>query len=260
MSFFREVSNIANEQVFNNRTENYGKSRPGYAEDVIELLFRDIVKSDDKIADIGSGTGIFAKAFIERGFDVFCVEPNAEMQSQAVKIFGGNPHFVPISASAEATTLPDHSVDLVTAASAFHWFDAEKFRVECKRILKPNGIFFAVANSRDYNDPFTLRQHEICEKFCKNFTSLRHGLDKSIPKYEAFFGTAMKHAEFDYPLEYTKEKFIQRSLSSSYAPEPDTENYQKYVEELWVLMNEFAPTVEKITVPNVSIAYWGNLS
>lgn len=251
---------MANEQVFNKRTENYVKGRPGYANGVLKLLFHDILKPNDKIADVGSGTGIFAKAFIERGFDVFCVEPNEDMRAQAKKIFAGNPHFISVAASAETTTLPKHSIDLVTAASAFHWFDAEKFHTECKRILKPKGIFFAVANGRDYNDPFTLRQHEICMEFCMDFTSLRHGLNKSVPKLEILFGSNINHSEFNFPLEYTKDKFVQRSLSSSYAPEANTVAYQKYIEKLWALMDEFAPNSDKIIVPNVSVAYWGELS
>lgn len=251
---------MANEQVFNNRTESYVKGRLGYADGILELLFHDILKPNDTIADVGSGTGIFAKPFMDRGFDVFCVEPNEAMRAQAERTFASNPHFISVAASAEATTLPDHSVDLITAASAFHWFDAERFHAEGKRILKPHGIFFAVANGRDYNDPFTLRQHEICTAFCKGFTSLRHGLNKSIPMLEILFGSRINHAEFDFPLEYTKEKFVQRSLSSSYAPEPNTAAHQKYVEELWALMDEFAPNGDKIVVPNVTVAYWGELS
>ena len=251
---------MANEQAFSNRAENYSKGRPGYAKGVSELLFNDILKPNDKIADIGSGTGIFAKAIIERGFDVFCVEPNEDMRTQAKKLFSGNPHFISVAASAETTTLTEHSINLVTAASAFHWFDTEKFHTECKRILKPNGILFTVANARDYTDPFTLRQHEICMELCKGFTSFRHGINKSAPKLETLFGININYAEFDYPLEYEKEKFVQRSLSSSYAPEINTAAYQKYIEELWALMDEFAPDNGKITVPNVTVAYWGELS
>jgi ubiquinone/menaquinone biosynthesis C-methylase UbiE len=248
------------EQLFSDRAESYVKGRPGYANGVSELLFRDILKPNDKIADIGSGTGIFAQAMIEHGFDVFCVEPNDEMRIQAEKNFAGNPHFISVAASAEHTTLPEHSVDLVTAASAFHWFDAEKFQTECKRILKPNGIFFCVSNRRDQNDLFTRRQHEICTELCKNFTSLRHGFTKTVPKLEALFGCNINHAEFDFPLEYSKEKFIQRSLSSSYAPEPNTAAYEKYIKELWTLMDAFAPNSGQIIVPNASVAYWGKLS
>ena len=125
--------------------------------------------------------------------------------------------------------------------------------------MKPGGILFTVINSRDYNDPFTIRQHEICKELCPEFTSLRHGLEKSVPEFERIFGPNLNHAEFDYPLEYTKEKFVQRSLSSSYAPDPDTDEYQRYARELWSLMELFNPNSDKIVVPNVSVAYWGRL-
>ena len=251
---------MQNVNIFTGHADSYLKGRQGYSDKVYDLLFNDILKPFHQIADIGSGTGIFAKIVIEHGYDVFCVEPNEDMRSKAIAHFSANPHFISVASSAESTTLPDDSVNLVTAASAFHWFDASKFQIECKRILKPGGIFFAVANARDYTDPFTLRQHEICMQLCPNFVSLRHGLDKSVPKLKMMFQKDIHHAEFDFPLVYEKEKFIQRSLSSSYAPEPGTKASEKYVELLWELMDEFYPNDNKIKIPNVSAAYWGKLS
>ncbi|MEA4869557.1 MAG: class I SAM-dependent methyltransferase [Christensenella sp.] len=251
---------MANEQVFLHRAEHYANGRLGYADGVSELLMHDILKPNDIVADIGSGTGIFARQMIEHGFNVFCVEPNEDMHVQAEKAFVGNPHFISVAASAEATTLGEHSTDVVTAASAFHWFDAERFQAECNRILKPGGILFVVFNARDYGDPFTLRQHALCMEFCKGFTSLRHGLNRSVPKLEALFGAHLNHAEFDFPLAYTKEQFLQRCLSSSYAPEPDTATYQGYIDGLRALMDEFVFDDDKIIVPNISVAYWGSLS
>lgn len=251
---------IANKNLFDNRAENYSKGRFGYAQAVVDLLCNEILKPNDKIADIGSGTGIFAEEFIKRGYDVYCVEPNDNMRAQAEKIFADNPHFISVAATAEHTTLSANSIDVVTAASAFHWFDADKFEKECKRILKPDRILFTVINSRDYNDPFTVAQHDLCKKLCPDFTSLRHGLEQSVPQFEKLFGQNLKCAQFDFPLEYTKERFLQRSLSSSYAPMPDTEEYQKYIQELRALMELYAPNNDKIVVPNSSVAYWGKLS
>lgn len=179
------------------------------------------------------------------------------MRRQAQAQFAGNPHYHAVAATAEATTLPEGSVDLVTAAAAFHWFDPVAFHAECRRILKPGGVFFSISNSRDYHDPFTRRQHELCLRLCPTFTSLRHGLEKSVPHYAAFFGADLHCAEFDFPMIYQKEQFVYRSLSSSYAPEPGTEAYNAYAEELRALMDEFAPDSDQITIPNVSVAYWG---
>lgn len=251
---------MAKEQLFTGRAEHYAAGRPGYARGVFDLLFGDILKEGDVIADVGSGTGIFARAMMERGFDVYCVEPNGEMRAQAEKCLAGNPHFRAVAATAEATTLPSCSVNLITAASAFHWFDADLFSKEAKRILKPGGIFFAVINARDYGNPFTVRQHEICVKLCEGFTSLRHGLEESVPKLEKLFGSGMNHAEFDFPLEYTKEKFIRRSLSSSYAPKPGTAACERYRAALQMLLDEFFPESDRLVLPNVSVAYWGGLS
>ena len=36
--------------------------------------------------------------------------------------------------------MPDHSVDLITVATAIHWFDIPTFYKEVQRVLKPNGI------------------------------------------------------------------------------------------------------------------------
>lgn len=250
---------MANENVFTGRAESYSRGRPGYSENVIKLLCSEILADGMKIADVGSGTGIFAKELIGRGFDVFCIEPNPDMRRKAEQLFKGNSHFISVAATAEATTLPENSVDLVTAASAFHWFDAGKFCAECRRILKPGGILFTVANARNYADTFTQCQHEICSELCPGFTSLRHGIDKSIPQFKEIFGSGLHCREFDFPLEYTKERFIERSLSSSYTPGPGTKGRGEYVRRLWALMDRFAPNSDRIVVPNVSVAYWGRL-
>lgn len=58
-----------------------------------------------------------------------------------------NKNFTSIYGTDSNTNLPDQSVDFITAAQAFHWFDAETFKKECKRILKPNGKVIIVYNS-----------------------------------------------------------------------------------------------------------------
>lgn len=171
---------MANEKVFDHRAENYAKARPGYAPEVHELFFK-LFPAPGAAADIGCGTGIFAKPLLERGLRVFGVEPNGEMREKAVKALSGFPDFIPVAAPAEATTLPDNSVSAVTMGSALHWFDPDAFGKECRRILTPGGLFFAVINARDYEDPFTKAQHALCKRFCPGFSSLRHGLLSGVP-------------------------------------------------------------------------------
>ncbi len=91
------------------------------------------------VADVGSGTGILSRLFLKNGNRVFGVEPNREMREAGERLLGGYASFTSVPGTAEATTLRNGSVDLVTAGQAFHWFQAEETRREFARVLRPGG-------------------------------------------------------------------------------------------------------------------------
>jgi SAM-dependent methyltransferase len=123
---------------FSDRVDSYVRARPSYPMAVLEAIEEETARSGPaSVADVGSGTGIFTKLLLERGHTVYAVEPNAPMRSAAERELGGNPRFHSVDGKAEATTLVDASVDLVTAAQAFHWFDLDSTRAEWRRILRP---------------------------------------------------------------------------------------------------------------------------
>lgn len=83
------------------------------------------------VADIGSGTGILSRQLLVRGLHVIGVEPNNDMRNVAEQSLNIHSRFISINATAENTTLKENSVDLVTVAQAFHWFDKKAFKIEC---------------------------------------------------------------------------------------------------------------------------------
>src|SRR5207253_7675203 len=120
--------------------ENYLKYRPSYPPEIIPLLKSECgLTAESVIADLGSGTGLLTELFLKHGNPVFGLEPNLEMRVAGERVLAKYPKFTSLSATAEATTLPDESVDMITAGQAFHWFDREKARPEFVRILKPGG-------------------------------------------------------------------------------------------------------------------------
>src|SRR6478736_4668899 len=132
---------------FTTRVGNYVKYRPSYPTAIITLLEQECgLTNETVVADIGSGTGFMTELFLKHGNQVFGVEPNAEMRAAGERLLAKYPSFISVNATAESTTLPDHSIDSIVAGQAFHWFDRAATRAEFKRILKPGGWVVLVWN------------------------------------------------------------------------------------------------------------------
>src|SRR3974390_1220982 len=121
---------------FSARVGTYVRYRPGYPAEVLELLRRECgLKPQHVVADIASGTGLFTRLLLENGNRVFAVEPNQHMREAGARFLGKHEKLTSVAGTAEDTTLPSASVDLVTAAQAAHWFDRVRARPEFARIL-----------------------------------------------------------------------------------------------------------------------------
>lgn len=180
------------------------------------------------------------------------------MRAEAVRRYGSDPRFHSVAASAEHTQLQSGSISLITAASSFHWFDVTAFRAECRRILRPGGMVCILANART-DDAFTRAQHRLCMQYCRDYCSLTHGAEKVLRRADDFFGSQFCLERFDFPLHYTKEKFIARSLSSSYAPERGSAACGSYIRSLRQLLDDFFPE-ENIEIANSTVMLWGTLN
>ena len=140
---------------FTGRASDYSMHRPEYPRQILDILKTEGGFDQNKtVADIGSGTGLLSRLFLQNGNKVFCVEPNDEMRSFAEQDLSRFPNFVSIKGRAEDTTLKDSSVDLVTVGQALHWFDHELAKKEFERILRNNRDVCIVYNDRSEKDPF----------------------------------------------------------------------------------------------------------
>src|SRR2546428_10061448 len=148
-------------QRFSSRVEDYARYRPGYPPGVIQLLKTECgLAAESVVADVASGTGIFTRMLLENHCRVFGIEPNAEMRRAAEEFLAEHSHFKSLNGTAESTTLPDHCVDIITAAQAAHWFDPGKARLEVVRILKPGGWTVLMWNDRRINASRFSREYE----------------------------------------------------------------------------------------------------
>ncbi|HJT58739.1 MAG TPA: class I SAM-dependent methyltransferase [Ktedonobacteraceae bacterium] len=152
---------------FSRRVANYLKYRPRYPQAIIEILKRECHLTQDMlIADIGSGTGMLTEVFLINGNRVFDIEPDPEMRAAAEYVLRKYPTFTSIAASAEATSLADHSIDVITVGQAFHWFDRERARKEFARILIPEGWVVLVWNhQKTAGTPFLVALEQFWQTY-----------------------------------------------------------------------------------------------
>lgn len=222
---------------FSDRVHAYVKYRPSYPVAAIDYLYDVIgMKRESTIADIGAGTGIFAELLLERGNPVIGVEPNTEMREVAVATLVEEPNFEVSAGSAEATGLPDHSVDYITCAQAFHWFDQQATRSEFKRILKPEGKVILIWNSRLTTGTSFLEQYEqLLHDYGTDYTKVNHK-NISAEKLEPFFKKdTMELAKFGNRQVFDWEGLRGRLESSSYVPSSDNPRYNDMIEQLKII-------------------------
>jgi len=218
---------------FSNRVENYLKYRPRYPAAIIPLLESECgLTPETVVADIGSVTGFMTELFLKHGNPVFGVEPNAEMRAAGERLVAKYPKFCSVSATAEATTLPDNSIDLIIAGQAFHWFDRQKAKIEFTRILKPGGWLVLVWNG------FRVESSPLMRGYQKLL--LRYGTDyKEVSReiegcdIETFFSPEeCRQARFDFKQVFDFEGLKGRLLSASYAPEQTDPRFDQMIDEL----------------------------
>ena len=209
---------------------------------MLETLRREYqLTAGQRIADIGSGTGLLTELFLQNGNVVFAVEPNREMRLAGESGLGHYPGFVSVAGRAEATLLPQQSVDFVVAGQAFHWFDRQLARQEFGRILRPAGWVMLVWNERETEaTPFLAAYEQLLQTYATDYAQVDHRqVDEAVlTEFYAPAGfrlwTFRQRQVFDYA-------GVQgRLLSSSYTPEPGQPNYEPLLAGLATIFAMYA--------------------
>lgn len=243
---------------FTGKADIYSKYRPSYPKEYINyLISANSLSSTSVIADIGSGTGILSGQLLEKRLEVICVEPNADMRTLAENQLKGFSRYLSVNGSAEDTTLQEKSIDLITVAQAFHWFDKERFKAECRRILKQNSKIALVWNSRDFSSEIIQENALICKKMCPSFNGFSGGMEESPEIIQGFYGDGnFEIITFQNDLQLDLDGFIGRNLSSSYAPKSTDVNYDAFISALTDLFDKYSEN-NMITMPNNTRSYLG---
>lgn len=229
-----------NTKRFSDRVDNYQRFRPSYTDETIEFIFSNFGLSKQSVlADIGSGTGIFTEKIVPKCKKVYAIEPNTEMRIAAEKRLSINRSFQSINGTSENTTLDNESIDAITVAQAFHWFNIEDTKKEFKRILKKDAFVFLIWNNRVTNTSFLKEYEEILVSKIPEYTEVNHNnITEDIIK--TFLIRDYSKVIFRNNQIFNLEGVLGRLSSSSYTPKQDTKEYEIIKEAIINAFNQYS--------------------
>lgn len=222
---------------FSHRVADYTASRPGYPSGLVPLLARETGLTPAWIvADLGAGTGLSARPFLEHGNRVVGVEPNDAMRRAGAEALAGYEGYRALPGSAEATGLEEGSVDLVVAAQAFHWFDAAAAAKEATRILRPGGWRVVLWNTRVSGLPFMDAYEELLLEHGTDYRAVRH--DHVRPEtLTTFLGAPPLRFTLENTQTFDLDGLRARVRSSSYTPPPGVPGHEEMMEAVEALFS-----------------------
>ncbi len=206
---------------FGNAAAAYERGRPSYPDDAVAYLAAELgLGPAARVVDLAAGTGKLTRLLVEGGADVVAVEPVAAMRTVLADAVPGIPV---LDGTAEAIPLPAGSIDAVTVAQAFHWFDADRALAEIHRVLRPSGGLGLVWNAM-----------EVDVEWVAVLRELVHAVRGSEPQYgrspwrDAFASsglfTPLTERTFAFVQELDEDGLVDRVTSTSYVGAlPDAE-------------------------------------
>ena len=228
------MSHLDSTDRFSHRVDDYVRYRPDYPAQLLDWLKTEHgVETDWLVADIGAGTGIYTRYFLDAGFDVVAVEPNIAMRTSCEKWLGEENRLRIVDGKAEQTTLDDASVDLIAAAQAFHWFNVNTIKMEWARILRPRGLAAVYWNTRRLEgSQFLEGYEELLLEYCDDYSTIaeRYADDATM---QAWFGKGFRGmASFPHSQMLDYKALRGRLMSCSYAPRRGDPMHEPMLEAL----------------------------
>ena len=124
--------------LFSKQAKLYAKYRPHYPPELIHYILQFVVEKN-KAWDCATGNGQ-AAGLLSPYFKKIEATDISEKQLQQANPYSNV--FYSVS-TAESTTFPSNSFDLITVAQAYHWFNFALFHAEATRVARPGAVIAA---------------------------------------------------------------------------------------------------------------------
>jgi SAM-dependent methyltransferase len=162
------------------------------------------------------------------------------MRAAAEALLADESRFTSVDANAEESRLESASIDLITAAQAFHWFNTDTAKQEFRRVLKTDGKLALIWNRRKLSQPFQQTYDAILREFAPEYGKVNH-MNLTASDIESFYATgSMQRFVFDNSQRLDFAALMGRLKSSSYCPEEKSPQFIPLATELLSLFDQHA--------------------
>jgi ubiquinone/menaquinone biosynthesis C-methylase UbiE len=242
-------------QAFDGVAEVYDRGRPSFPPEAVATLI-DVLKIEAgvRVLDLAAGTGKLTRMLAPTGAELVAVEPLGGMRARLEASLLG---VRAVEGTAEAIPLPDASIDAVTVAQAFHWFDGSAALAEIHRVLAPRGRLGLLWNVKDEQEDWVAQLGEIIELHRGTAPRVLSGAWRAaFEETDLFTPLAAKH--FSHVHEVDAEGVVDRLLSISFIAALTGEEREQVGEQVRRLLALHPDTRARETfcLPYRTDVYW----
>lgn len=240
------MPNEALARSFQTTGADYDLYRPGFPPAAVEAI---LPHSVDTVLDLGAGTGKFTENLLEVAGQVIAVEPSEQMLQVLRSKF---PDVEALVGTAESVPLDDDTVQAVTVAQAFHWFDRAAACAEIARVLVPGGTLGLVWNHSDPSCEWDRACHRIAHPAVGATDDTTATSDSGLPGFRLAL-----HKEVQWTERITREHYLFRWATVSSFLIADDQTRATMLSEIEAVLDTHVETAEKaeLALPQVTDVY-----
>jgi SAM-dependent methyltransferase len=235
---------------FDRGAGSYERGRPSYPQEAISRIVEYLaIGGDTTLVDLAAGTGKFTRLLVPTGARIIAVEPVAAMRAELAAQL---PAVETLDGTAEAIPMADASVDVLTVAQAFHWFDLDRALAEIARVLRPGGGMAMLWNRRDESEPWVAAMSRIIGWHDR---PIAHYDSVDWPAVVAKSGsfTPLERFEVSYEHVIDRELLRERVYSISYIATMNEAERTRLGDEVVALAQGFP---DEFPLPYRTVVHW----
>jgi SAM-dependent methyltransferase len=244
------------EEGFGREAETYERVRPSYPADAVAWLADNLDLGPGRtVLDLAAGTGKLTRLLLPFGGTLLAAEPVEGMRRGFVATVSDIPI---VAATAEALPVAVGSLDAITVAQAFHWFDADRAFGECGRVLRPGGRVGLIWNVRDRSSDWVNEVWSIMDRVEKRapWRDHEHWRDSDLGE-RAGFGP-LHTQTFRHVQPTTPEGVVERIASVSHVAVLPPADRERVLDEVRAVLGGHpdARGRDDLRIPYRVEAYW----